>query len=268
MRASRLPLMRTILVGLTFLCSTGNVRASTILITGADRGLGLEFTRQYSARGDRVIATCRHPESASELHTLGDTNKLVIIEKLDVESDDEIRTLASKYHDQPIDILINNAGVLGTREEQSLGTFSRKSFQTVMDINAYGPLAVSEAFHHDVSISKAKKIIAITSGLGSIAIAGDMPSGPYYYRMSKAAMNMAMRALGADLKSEGIAVALVSPGMAETRMLSEFQENYKMTMKAPPAAESVAKMIRVIDGLDVAKAGQGVSLPDGAIKPW
>ena len=248
----------------------GSSHAATVLITGSDRGLGLEFTKQYAARGDSVIATCRHPENATDLKALAAAHKNIVVETLDVSNDAEISALAARLKGRPIDILINNAGVLGSHDEQSLGTLSRKSFHEVMDINAYGALAVSEALRDNVIAGGGKKIVAITSGAGSITVAGGMAGGPYYYRMSKAAMNMGMRALGADLKSQHVIVAVVSPGAVDTDMQTKFHSEYMPTGKYPVEAPAVAvaKMIAVIDGLDEAKAEQGINLHDGRTMPW
>src|SRR5580704_17368390 len=131
----------------------GPAHAATVLITGADRGLGLEFTRQYAARGDSVIATCRHPCSASELQALGGKSKNVVIAQLDVSDDTSIKSVAAQYKGRPIDILINNAGILGKHEDETLGTFSRAGFHSVMDVNVFGVLAVSEALRDNVSAS-------------------------------------------------------------------------------------------------------------------
>jgi len=116
----------------------GTAHAATVLITGADRGLGLEFTRQYAARGDTVIATCRHPEDAAELQGLAAAKKTIVVERLDVTDEAGVRSLATKYHGKPIDVLVNNAGILGDRDGQSLGTYSLKVFHDVMDVNAQG----------------------------------------------------------------------------------------------------------------------------------
>jgi NAD(P)-dependent dehydrogenase (short-subunit alcohol dehydrogenase family) len=244
--------------------------AATVLVTGSDRGLGLEFVRQYAARGDTVIATCRHPEQAVELQTLARGQKNVVIDKLDVSDDAEIKALASKYHGRPIDVLVNNAGVLGGREEQSLGTFSRKDFHAVMDVNAFGPLAVSQAFRDNVIASQGKRIVAVTSGLGSISRSGGMPNGPYYYRMSKAALNMGLQALGADLKSQGVIVAVVSPGASETQMFAAFTADYRGGKKiaANTPTQSVAGIIAVIEKLDAARAAEGILNYDGTVTAW
>jgi NAD(P)-dependent dehydrogenase (short-subunit alcohol dehydrogenase family) len=250
-------------------CAAGGARATTVLITGSDRGLGLEFVRQYAARGDTVIATCRHPERAAELQALAGANKGVVVEKLDVSDDADIKSLAARHQGRPIDILINNAGVLGAHEEQTLGTFSRKGFHEVMDVNSFGPLAVSEALRENVIASTRKKIIAITSGAGSITLAGGKARRPYYYQMSKAALDMGMRSLGADLKSQGVVVALVAPGGVHTEMNAAFRSDYN-SGTSPPAkpAQAIAKVMAVIDRLDQTKAEQGINLPDGTIIPW
>jgi NAD(P)-dependent dehydrogenase (short-subunit alcohol dehydrogenase family) len=246
-----------------------STHAATVFITGSDRGLGLEFAKEYAARGDSVIATCRHPDGAAGLHALAAKFRGVVIEKLDVTDDAEIRSIAAKYKGKPIDVLINNAGVLGAREDQTPGTFNRKSFHSVMDVNAFGALAVSEALRANVAASTQRKIVAITSGLGSIALSGSMPKGPYYYRMSKAALDMGMQALGADLKSEGVVVAVVSPGVVETDMLAAFMDEYGVRIPSSmTVTESVTQMIGIIDTLDQAKAGKGIVKYDGTIQPW
>lgn len=244
--------------------------AATVLVTGSDRGLGLEFVRQYAARGDTVIATCRRPEQAMELQAFARGKNNVVLDKLDVSDDAEIKALAAKYHGRPIDVLVNNAGVLGGREEQSLGTFSRKEFQAMMEVNALGPLAVSQALRDNVIASQGKKIVAVTSGLGSISRSGGMPNGPYFYRMSKAALNMGLQALGADLKSQGVIVAVVSPGASETQMFAAFTADYRggKRIAASTPTQSVAGIISVIDKLDAARATEGILNFDGTVTAW
>jgi len=241
---------------------------SVVLITGSDKGLGLEFARQYAGRGDQVIATCRTPEKAGELRQLAASSAGIVIEKLDVTSDEEVQALAARYRRRPIDILINNAGILGAHAEQRLGGFSRRQFHEVMDVNAYGPLSVSEAFRDNVAAGKGKKIVALTSGLGSISVAGRMPQGPYYYRMSKAALNMGMQALGADLRPQGIIVAVLSPGTADTSMLASYREGYAADHSGQSPASAVAGLIRVIDDLDPERAAQAILKYDGTLVAW
>lgn len=262
--------MKTILVCLcvSMLLPQGFAAAATVLITGSDRGLGLEFVRQYAARGDLVIATCRHPDKATELLAIAGERKNVTVEALDVSDDSNIRALAAKYRGKPIDILVNNAGVLGAHDDQTLGTFSRKGFADVMDVNAFAPLAITEAFRDNIVSSKQKKVVALTSGLGSISLAGGMLKGPYYYRMSKAAVNMGMQALGADLKSQGVSVAVVSPGVAETAMSTAFSAEYGRKIAADPPAQSVAGIIAIIDKLDPSQGAKGILNFDGRIISW
>lgn len=262
--------MKTILVGVcvAILSPLSVAAAATVLITGSDRGLGLEFVKQYAIRGDLVIATCRHPDKASELQTIAAEKKNVAVEALDVSDDSSIRTLAAKYKGKPIDILVNNAGVLGAHDDQTLGTFSRKAFADVMEVNAFAPLAITEAFRENIFISKLKKVVALTSGLGSISFAGGMPKGPYYYRMSKAALNMGMQALAADLKSEDVSVAVVSPGIAQTAMAAAFGAEYGRKFNADPPAKSVAGMIAIIDKLEPSQGAKGILNFDGTIIPW
>ncbi len=248
---------------------SGAAAAPSVLITGAGRGLGLEFARQYAERGATVIATVRDPNKAVELRALAAARRNIAVERLDASEDAGIQALAERCRGRPIDILLNNAGVLGEPAEQTLGSFSRRAFAAILDVNAFGPLAVAQALREQVLASCQKKIVALTSGLGSIAIAGAMAHGPYFYRMSKTALNMGKQGLGADLKSHGAIVAVVSPGTADTDMLSRYRSAYGATTVATVSpAQSVAGMIRVIDQLHQAKAAQGIHSYDGRILPW
>jgi NAD(P)-dependent dehydrogenase (short-subunit alcohol dehydrogenase family) len=211
-----------LLLGL--LCAVQPARAETALITGSNRGLGLELVRQYAARGWTVIATARTPESAAELRDLAAANKKIIIEKLDVTDLNGTKALAAKYNKTAIDVLINNAGVLGDITAQTLGTLDAQSFHDVMAVNAYAPLAVSEAFRAHVARSTQKKIIAISSGNGAIS-ENQIAPGLYFYRASKAALNMMMRGLASDLAKQGIIVGIISPGAVDTDMGREARVN-------------------------------------------
>ena len=137
------------------LCIT-SVRADTVLVTGSNRGIGLEFVKQYAARGWTVIATARTPEAATELAAVAAKFSLVRIERLDVLDGAGIQALALKYEGTPIDVLINNAGLLGDLARQSLGALDYSEFQNVMGVNSYGPLAVSDAFRKHVASSRQK----------------------------------------------------------------------------------------------------------------
>jgi NAD(P)-dependent dehydrogenase (short-subunit alcohol dehydrogenase family) len=235
--------------------------AGTVLITGANRGLGLEFARQYVAAGWTVVATARDPRNAAELRELAGATSRVTIEQLDVLDREAIAALAQRYEGKPIDVLINNAGIGGDPALQSLGSFDYDLFEEAMAVNVYGPLAVSEAFLANVAASRHKKIVAITSGWGVFSL--PRPPGPYFYRASKAALNMAMHALQADLRDEQIIVGLVAPGAADTALRRQLQGN----TPAPTAAESVSAMITVIDGLTLENSTQPINF-DGSMLPW
>jgi NAD(P)-dependent dehydrogenase (short-subunit alcohol dehydrogenase family) len=233
----------------------------TVLVTGANRGLGLEFARQYAAAGWTVVATARNPLEAAELRELADATGRVTIEPLDVLDHAAITALAARYDGKPIDLLINNAGIGGDPKLQSLGSFDYALFEEAMAVNVYGVLALSEAFLDNVAASRHKKIVAITSGWGVFSL--PRPPGPYFYRASKAALNMAMHALQTDLRDEQIIVGLVAPGAADTALRRQLQGN----TPAPTAADSVAAMIKVIDGLTLENSAQPINF-DGSILPW
>ena len=183
----------------------------TVLITGANRGIGLEFARQYAADGWSVIACCRKPAAAKDLKTLEGE---VRIEKLDVASDSSISALARSLKNQPIDVLINNAGIYGGK--QDFGNTDAKNWLEVMQVNVIAPLHMLEALAGNLAAGKGKKVLSITSKMGSI---GDGPSGGgYIYRSSKAALNMTMASAAKDLKRHGITVIVAHPGWVATDM--------------------------------------------------
>lgn len=181
--------------------------AETVVITGANRGIGLAFCRLYHDRGDRVYGVCR--QSSPELDGLGIEQ---VVEGVDVATEGGIATLTSSLGADSIDVLINNAGIL---RHESLGSLNRDSITRQFEINALGPLMVTEALLGRLADSA--KVVLITSRMGSM---GDNSSGNRYgYRMSKAALNMAGISLAHDLKSQGIAVAILHPGLVGTEMI-------------------------------------------------
>jgi NAD(P)-dependent dehydrogenase (short-subunit alcohol dehydrogenase family) len=175
---------------------------SSTLITGANRGLGLEFARQYLNDGWQVYATCRDPKAASELRHLADASgdRLEIL-ALDVTDLATIKAAAAELDRQAIDLLINNAGVGGARG-QTIGNIDYDAWAKVLDVNTMGPLRVSEAFVDHLARSERKLIVTLTSGMGSIA--DNTSGGAMAYRSSKAAVNMVMRSLAIDLAPRGI----------------------------------------------------------------
>ena len=214
----------------------------TVLITGSNRGIGLEFAKQYAEKGWKVIATARTPEKAGDLKHLAKIHPKLVIEQLDVADESSIAALAKKYQGKPIDVLINNAGILGDPSVQKVGQFDYKELDTVMAVNLLGPLRVSEAFVDNVAASEQKKIICMSSGLGSMVISQLAPD-LYFYKISKAGMNIAMGSLAADLRKRDIIVLRLAPGMVNTRIL----EQSGMGGKGIEPHESVAGMIGVIE---------------------
>ena len=217
----------------------------TVLITGSNRGIGLALARNYAISGWNVIATCRSPERADDLKKLIYDYPNISIEKLDVTELNEIESLARKYQGIAIDVLINNAGILGDVKNQTFGSLDQLTFEKVMAVNAYGPLKVAEAFTESVELSNQKKIVSMTSGLGSMQITGNMDRF-YFYRMSKAALNMGVIAMNASLKSKGVMSALIAPGQVETQLLFEsgFEGPGVITTD-----ESAIGLIEVIEGI-------------------
>ena len=182
---------------------------TTIMITGASRGLGLEFARQFYSEECRVIATCRNPKNANELNAIGDID----IHSLDVTDDQSVATLADKLRGENIDILINNAGVIGQRD--GFGRIDYDIWAETMDTNVFGPMRVAEAFRDNVMNSYKKQMIFITSRMGSITEA--VPNA-YVYRSSKAALNMSVKCLSAELGEQGLIAVLFHPGHVQTDM--------------------------------------------------
>ena len=241
---------------------TCNALADTVLVTGANRGIGLEFVKQYADRGYTVIATARKPQDAKELIELAGNNSKITIEKLDVTSDKDIQVLADKYRSVPIDILINNAGIYGNPEGQALGSFDFSLYEKIMSVNMLGPLKVTEAFVGNVKQSGQKKIITLASGLGSVSRSSRFP-GHIFYKSSKAAILMAMGSIQAGLKREGVIVAMISPGVVRTKMLED--SGFKGPALSPQ--ESVKAMLKNIDGLTTQVTAQAIQY-DGSLIPW
>ena len=182
---------------------------TTILITGASRGLGLEFARQFYNEGCRVIATCRNPKDANALNAIGDID----VHALDITDDKNVATLADNLRGENIDILINNAGVIGQRD--GFGKLDYDIWAETMDTNVFGPMRVAEAFRDNVMNSEKKQMIFITSRMGSITEA--VPNA-YVYRSSKAALNMAVKCLSGELAEQGLIAVLFHPGHVQTDM--------------------------------------------------
>ena len=240
---------------------------STVLITGSNRGIGLALAENYAQQGWNVIATCRKPNKATDLISLKKKYNNVNIERLDVTAQKQINELAEKYNGTPIDVLLNNAGILGEVKDQIFGSLNEETFEQVFAVNTLAPLKVSEAFVENVSLSQQKKIVSMTSGLGSMQITANQ-SYFYFYRMSKAALNMAVVAMNASLRKQGIISALIAPGQVDTKLLAE--SGYRGPNKITPD-ESAKSLIRIIDSLSqesVTKNGNKAINVDDRVLPW
>ena len=237
----------------------------TVLITGSNRGLGLEFVRQYAERGWKVIATARNPKAAPELNAIAAKNRNVTVDALDVEDVAAIKALAAKYKGTAIDVLINNAGVLGDMKAQSAGALDYAEFEEVMAVNVFGALAMADAFRDHVAASTQKKIVSLTSRSGIISQPGYR--GPSFYRASKVALNMVMRVFADELRDRDVIVALVSPPPTETDMLRALigPENAARQGKPP---DVVGGLIKVIDGLTMNNSGGPPVYFDGTLLSW
>jgi NAD(P)-dependent dehydrogenase (short-subunit alcohol dehydrogenase family) len=206
----------------------------TILVTGANRGIGLELCRQLKARGDAVFAACR--SSSPELDGLG----VRVFAGVDVTNDESVRGLAKRLEGTKLDVLVNNAGVL---ERDSLGELDFDKIRAQLEINSLGPLRVTQALLP--LLHGGSKVVIVTSLMGSVT---DNGSGGFYgYRMSKAAVNMAGVSLARDLAGRKIPVMLVHPGMVKTDMTGH---------NGMEASESVRGIVARIDELDMSKTGK------------
>ena len=218
-----------------------------VLITGSNRGIGLEFTKQYLERGWTVIATARKPEKAEDLKQLGiQYPDRLSIHQLDVTDNERIDELAKELEDQPIDLLLNNAGISGYIPDQIFGRLDYDSFEQVLAVNTVAPLKMAEAFYTHIKSSNLKKIVSVSSSEGSIGGAYDDESGRmYFYRSSKSALNMVMVNLAFQLKSRGIAVGLVNPGPTDT----DFMRGIPFPLRS--TEEAVTDMIENIEDIDI-----------------
>lgn len=234
----------------------------TVLVTGANRGIGLELARQYAARGWTVIATARKPAEATELAALAaQSGGRVKVEALDVMDFASIDALAARYAGQPVDILFNNAGVTGGGQNQQFGkNMQWELFDGVYRTNVVGPLKMAEAFLPNLLAGRQKKISNVSSSQGSI---GSTKNGTLYiYRSSKAALNMVMKNLANQLKGQGIAVALIDPGPVDTDMMKGLP---KAMLR--PVATAGSDLIRITDGLTLGNTGTYWTFT-GEVLPW
>lgn len=228
----------------------------TLLITGANRGLGLELTREFARRRWRVLACCRAPQEAGDLQTLAAASEGVAIHRLEVGDAAQLRDLAGRLKGTPIDILLNNAGIFGPKH-QGFGETDEAGWLEAFRINCIAPLRLAEAFVEHVAASERRVIATMGSVMGSITENGS--GGAYAYRSSKAAVHMVMKGLAVDLAPRGIVTVVLHPGWVQTRMGGR---------DAPlDPEESAAGLAGVLLGLRPEQSGTLIDY-QGNVHPW
>lgn len=230
--------------------------AQTVLITGASRGIGLALAHVYAENGDDVIATCRNPDAATQLQEVANQMPSIRIMALDVGNAQSINSLADTLKKQPIDILINNAGILSGADpklcaldqdpSQALGSVQEAALQELFRINTIAPVMVTQALLGPLRQSSTKKIVMISSGWGSIAgMTDDVPLG---YGASKAALNAVTKSIALSLQKERFVVVTLSPGWVETDMGGHGAD------LSPD--ESASRLYQVVKSITPAQNGQ------------
>ena len=229
---------------------------ATILVTGANRGLGIEFVEQYLNDGNEVIATYRNENSSMDLIKMGNERSNLKLLQLDVSSNKSLNSFAENLGDSPIDIFINNAGVYGPRNS-SFGNVDEENWIPAIKINAIAPILLTQLIIKNIRSGADKKLIFVTSKMGSID--DNKGGGAYVYRSSKTALNAVVKSLSVDLENEGIVVALIHPGWVKTDMGGPNAIIDKDT--------SVRGMTEVISNLNISSTGNFYNY-DGSIITW
>ena len=220
---------------------------ATYLVTGANRGIGLEYCHQLKERGDDVIAICR--SASDELKNLG----LQVETDIDITDESSVASLVKRLDGKPLDVLINNAGIV---ERMSLDNLDFDSIRRQFEVNAIGPLRLTQALLPN--LKSGSKVIMMTSRMGSID--DNTSGGQYGYRMSKVALSMAGKSLSEDLKSKGIPIAILHPGLVKTRMTG-------FTDAGITTEKSVKGLLARIDELNMENTGTFWH-SNGEILPW
>ena len=260
--------IKTALLG-ALLCAGAGVSAAeleadspTVFITGANRGIGLEFVRQFSDRGWNIIATARKPAEADDLNALAEDNEQIVIEQLDVTDYARVEALAAQYAEQPVDILLSNAAIT-PRYRSAFGRAEKVDFDMARqsyEVNALAPLKLGATFMPLVAAAENGKIVVLSSKAGSFGEGPKMPM-MYGYRASKAALNMLMYTLSFESKKQNVVTVMLSPGTVNTT--PGFNNPQGITPE-----ESVTRMLEVIDGVTAENNGQFLDYADGRVIPW
>jgi len=239
-----------LLITLSSAVSTAEDATGTVLITGANRGIGLELARQYAEDGWHVIGTARRPDAAKDLLDLD-----VQIMQLDVTDQESVDRLSEELGDQEIDVLINNAGVLAM--VRSISEIDFEEFNHLMAVNTVGPIRVTQALLPNLHAGETRKVINISSVAGSITV--KTSGGPYGYSESKAALNMFTRSLAGELRADGFICIVIHPGWVQTDMGGA---NAAVTVK-----NSASGIRNVIANLSVEDSGEFRTF-EGQPLPW
>lgn len=229
---------------------------ATILITGANRGIGLTLAEQFAEDGWQVLACCRNPDQADDLLTLSERLPSIELHALDVTDYRQMDGLAAKLRDLPIDILLSNAGIYGPRD-MAFGEVTAEGWREVFEVNSIAPLMLAQAFVESVALSRQKLIAVVSSKMGSIG--DNARGGSYIYRSSKTAVNQVVKSMSTDLAGRGISVITLHPGWVQTDMGGPSAEI--------SAAESSSGLKSVLQSAGPAESGQFINF-DGSLIPW
>ncbi len=229
---------------------------STILITGANRGIGLALTEQFAADGWQVLACCRNPAAAEQLQALSDQNRSVEIHGLDVTDYHQMSVLAGQLANRPIDILLSNAGIYGSKGV-GFGKVDAQEWRRVLEVNTIAPMMLAQAFVEQVAASRQKVVAVISSKVGSIA--DNSSGGSYVYRSSKTGVNQVVKCLSIDLAGRDISVLSLHPGWVKTDMGGPNAEI--------GTDESVSGLKAILMSAGLAQSGQFIEY-DGNSIPW
>ncbi len=234
---------------------------TTVLITGANRGLGLEFVRQYQDKNVIIHACCRNPDAANELNALADNSGgLIKVHRMEVSDPSQVSSVADALKGVSIDRLINNAGILGTIIDQpgnsAFGNLDYNVWEETMRVNVLSPFRICEAFVEHVAASDEKLMVFLSTHMASITELAD--GGFYPYRSSKAALNLVIKGLSIDLKDRGVRTLALHPGWVKTDMGSQ--------AAAVDIPDSIAGMKDVISGFKAPRTGEFINYDNSPIQ--